>query len=148
MALHIEPVKDTYFDDLVDQLKTHEGYRAKTYKCTSDKLTIGIGFMVSELSLDLDICEEILKRKLLQQEDELRSNFDWFDSLPKKAKIVLMDMAYNLGVPTLKKFKLTIGYIKDCKWKDASLEMLDSKWARQVGNRATNLSKMMASIDD
>jgi len=44
--------------------------------------------------------------------------------------------------------KLTIGYIKDCKWKDASLEMLDSKWARQVGNRATNLSKMMASIDD
>ena len=104
--------------------------------------------MVSELSLDLDICEEILKRKLLQQEDELRSNFDWFDSLPKKAKIVLMDMAYNLGVPTLKKFKLTIGYIKDCKWKDASLEMLDSKWARQVGNRATNLSKMMASIDD
>ena len=149
MALHILPADDTeYLEDLVDQLKTHEGYRAKTYKCTADKLTIGIGFMISELSLDLDICEEILRRKLLQQEDELRSNFDWFDTLPKRAKIVLMDMAYNLGVPTLKKFKKTLGYIQEGKWKDASIEMLDSRWARQVGQRSTNLSKMMASIND
>ena len=66
----------------------------------------------------------------------------------KKDKIVLMYMLYNLGLPTLKKFKKTLGYIKDGDWKDASLEMLDSRWARQVGNRATNLSKLMASIDD
>ena len=149
MPLAIRPAdNETYLDDLVEQLKIHEGYRAKTYHCTADELTIGIGFRVEDLSLDLDICEEILKRKLLQQEDELRSNFEWFDSLPKKAKIVLMDMLYNLGLPTLKKFKKTLGYIKDGDWKDASLEMLDSRWARQVGNRATNLSKLMASIED
>ena len=148
MPLKFKPVEDeSYLEGLIEQLKTHEGYRAKPYHCTADELTIGIGFRVEDLSLDLDICEEILRRKLLQQEDELRSNFEWFDTLPKKAKIVLMDMAYNLGVPTLKKFKLTLGHIQAGSWKDASLEMLDSKWARQVGNRSTNLSKIMASID-
>ena len=149
MPLKFKPAdNETYIEELVEQLKIHEGYRAKTYHCTADELTIGIGFRVEDLSLDLDICEEILKRKLLQQEDELRSNFDWYDALPKKAKIVLMDMLYNLGLPTLKQFSKTLAFIKDGKWKDASLEMLDSKWARQVGNRATNLSKLMASIDE
>mgnify|MGYP003147505483 CR=1 FL=1 len=49
---------------LIDQIMEHEGYRPGVYQCTEGHDTIGIGFKVSDLQLDLDIAKEILKRKL------------------------------------------------------------------------------------
>ena len=54
-------------------------------------------------------------------------------------------MAFNMGTAGLLKFKNTLGLIKDGKYKEASVEMLNSAWAKQVGKRATNLSNMIKS---
>ena len=146
MALNIKPVNDNYLNDLVEQLKIHEGYRAKTYKCTSDKLTIGIGFMVSELSLDLDICEEILVRKLKDLQYSIKKKFHWFEDMPPHIKDVVMEMCYQLGVGGFSKFRKTISYLENKQFKNASVEMLDSLWAKQTPNRAKALSNIVKEV--
>jgi lysozyme len=52
-------------------------------------------------------------------------------------------MSFNMGLPTLSKFTRTLQAIKNGRYSDAADEMLDSKWARQVGKRAERLSKQM-----
>jgi lysozyme len=58
-------------------------------------------------------------------------------------QLILMDMAFNMGVPRLCKFKKMWGAIHDHKFDIASIEMLDSRWAKQVGSRAVKLSDAM-----
>ena len=58
----------------------------------------------------------------------------------------LVDMGFNLGIPRLMKFKNMGSYRKtDFEW--ASAEMLNSRWAKQVGRRADNLAKAMENGD-
>ena len=74
---------------------------------------------------------------------ELNDKFTWFKGLSSLRKEVVMNMTYNLGFRGFSKFKRTIYYIEKKMYLDASKEMLDSLWARQVGPRATRLSKRM-----
>ena len=52
-------------------------------------------------------------------------------------------MAFNMGVPTLLEFRRMLGALAEKDWDGAAVEMLDSKWARQVGSRANELSELM-----
>ena len=54
-------------------------------------------------------------------------------------------MCYQLGLAGFSKFKKTISYIEKKNYKEASKEMLDSKWAKQTPNRAKKLSKIVES---
>jgi len=58
---------------------------------------------------------------------------------------VLLDMAFNLGISGLLKFKRTLKAIRAKQYEKAAEMMLDSRWATQVGQRAKRLSKMMAT---
>ena len=69
----------------------------------------------------------------------------FFKTLPETAKIVLIDMAFNMGVNGLLKFKNTLSLIEKGQYIAASNEMLNSSWKNQVGQRAYNLSNMLAS---
>jgi hypothetical protein len=68
-----------------------------------------------------------------------------FDKHPEIVQKVIADMAYNLGADGLKGFEETVELINQGKYLEASGEMLDSEWAREVGDRAIRLSKEMAS---
>ena len=54
-----------------------------------------------------------------------------------------MDMAFNMGVPRLCKFKNMWAAVEAGDFDTASIEMLDSRWARQVKSRATKLAEAM-----
>ena len=56
---------------------------------------------------------------------------------------VLVDMGFNLGIPTLLKFQNMWLAIEQEDFIQASIEMMDSRWARQVGQRAHKLSEAM-----
>ena len=64
--------------DIIEQLKIHEGYKPKVYKCTAGVDTIGIGFAIKDLELSEDVCELILKEKLQALEERFEDKFDWF----------------------------------------------------------------------
>ena len=133
---------------LIDSIKQHEGYVGIVYKDSLGIDTIGYGFAIKDLELDEDICEEILKRKLDQLESSIRLKFGWFPFMPDEIKDVLMEMCYQLGVTGFSKFVKTITYLKDKDFKNASIEMLDSKWAKQTPNRAKELSNRVKKLGE
>ena len=129
---------------LIDNIKISEGYRSRPYRCTENHLTVGYGFAIKDLELDEDICDMILERKVAKLVERLESNLPYLPSLPKEVQDVLIEMAYQMGVSGLLKFKKTLMYIETKDYKDASVEMLDSRWAKQTPNRAKKLSDIMA----
>ena len=128
---------------LIDKIKEHEGFRSTVYQCTAGYDTVGFGFKVSDLELDLDIAEEILKRKLDKLIKRVHNRFSWVSNAPEPIQEVVYNMCYQMGVSGFSKFKKTIQYLADKNYDKASKEMLDSRWARQTPNRAIELSNIV-----
>ena len=131
--------------DLINRIKHHEGFRSRAYRCTENHLTIGYGFAIKDLDLDEDLAEEILLRKLEKLIKRVRNKFDWLDSVPHEVQGVIVEMSYQMGLSNVSKFKKALHAMQMLQWKKAADEMLDSRWAKQVGKRATKLSEVMKS---
>ena len=130
-------------ENLLKRIKEHEGFRSRVYKCTEGYDTIGYGFAIKDLELDEDIAEEILLRKLEKLVKRIRDKFDWLDNVPHEVQGVLVNMAYQMGVSGVSKFRKMWANMKDSNWKGAADEMLDSRWAKQTPNRANRLADIV-----
>ena len=131
---------------LIDEIKKHEGFKDTVYKCTAGVDTIGVGFAIKDLELSEEVCDLILQEKLEALEERFEKKFDWFKTSPIEVRNVMLNMAYQLGFRGFCKFKKTIAYLEDAEWEKASVEMLDSKWAKQTPNRARELSEIIKSL--
>ena len=132
---------------LIDSIKQHEGYVGIVYKDSLGIDTIGYGFAIKDLELDADICDIILERKLHALADSIYIKFGWFKYMPQEIKDIVTEMCYQLGVTGFSNFRKTIAYLQDKQFKDASVEMLDSRWADQTPNRAKELSDRVKEVD-
>ena len=132
--------------ELLKEIKRHEGFEPRVYKCTEGVDTIGYGFAIKDLYLDEDIAELILMRKIQKLLERIIVAFSWFENSPKEVKFVVTNMCYQLGLRGFSKFKQTIYYLETEQYEEASLEMLDSLWAKQTPNRAKELSEMISSL--
>ena len=132
--------------NLLNQIKKHEGFKSTVYQCTEGYETIGYGFAIKDLYLDEDIAELILMRKIQKLLERIIAAFSWFENSPKEVKFVVTNMCYQLGLRGFSKFKQTIYYLETEQYEEASLEMLDSLWAKQTPNRAKELSEQISSL--
>ena len=132
---------------LIDSIKQHEGYVGIVYKDSLGIDTIGYGFAIKDLELDKDICDIILERKLHALTDRISNKFKWYMYMPPEIKDIVVEMCYQMGVYGFSCFKKTIAYLQDKKFKEASVEMLDSRWAEQTPNRAKELSDRVKKVD-
>ena len=66
--------------------------------------------------------------------------------MPHKIQDVIYEMCYQMGVTGVSKFKKTLAYLENEEFKKASIEMLDSRWARQTPNRARKLSNIVKNV--
>ena len=132
---------------LLDDIKKHEGFRSRVYQCTEGYDTIGYGFAIKDLELDEDIAEMILIRKLEKLQKRITSTFGWFFNSPEDVKDVVTNMCYQLGVSGFSKFKKTIYLLETEQYHEASIEMLDSLWAKQTPNRAKELSEILSHVE-
>ncbi len=130
---------------LEDQLIDHEGLELKPYHCTADKLTIGVGRNIQDRGITEDEARYLLKNDIKIVENELCKVHECVEDLDAVRQLILMDMAFNMGVPRLCKFKKMWNAIYERNFEAASMEMMDSRWARQVGRRAVILSDAMKS---
>ena len=131
---------------IIADIKRHEGYSKKVYKDTLGYDTIGIGFLVSSLELDEDVCDIILERRLIKNEKVLERKLTFYRKSPHPVKNILQNMYYQLG-SSLFKFVKTLHYIEHQKYHAAAIEMLDSLWAKQTPNRANELSEEMRNCE-
>ena len=124
-------------------LTRHEGLRLKLYKCTSGKLTIGIGRNLENVGISESEAIFLLENDIRRAYGGVKTIIPNFIILNDVRQEVLVNMCFNLGVNRLSKFKKMIKAIKVMDFEKASVEMLDSLWAKQVGRRSKELSKAM-----
>ena len=132
--------------NLINQIKQHEGFSSTVYQCTEGYDTIGYGFAIKDLVLDKDIAELILMRKLDKLQQRISSVFGWWLDSPQEVKDVVTNMCYQLGINGFSKFKKTIYLLETEQYEEASVEMLNSLWAKQTPNRAKELSEQVRSV--
>ena len=149
---------------LIEQLKRHEGFRAMPYRCSAGKLTIGYGRNLDDQPLSgdelrllgKDSQKEVIEQGISQADAELlltmevqkldkalALKFGWYKELDPARQGVLIDMAYNLGLNGLFKWKNTLRYIQEGSYQAAAKNMRHSLWASQVKDRATTLCRQM-----
>ena len=126
--------------DLIEKIKKHEGFVEHVYDDSLGIPTIGYGFAIKDLTLDEDIAEEILIRKLEKLKRNATARFKWLEDMPVEVQEVILNMCYQLGVTGTSKFRKAISALQEGDWEEAANEMLDSLWARQTPNRAKELS--------
>ena len=131
-------------EDLKEQLVRHEGLRLTVYDCPAGYKTIGVGRNLEGKGITEEEALYLLGNDINYFTEQLRDNLDWFDDIPEAKQQVLINMAFNLGVGGLMNFKNMLSAVEEERWGDAATEMLNSKWANQVGNRAIELSGVMA----
>jgi len=131
---------------LLDKIKEHEGFRSSVYQCTQGVDTIGYGFAIKDLELTKEIAEQILIKKIANLESNISKKFEWYHTAPQEAKEVVINMCYQLGLSGFSKFKKTIYLLETEQYEEASVEMLDSLWAKQTPRRAKELSEVLRSL--
>ena len=139
------------YEELKDRIKEHEGFRNTIYKDSLGFATIGYGHLVKED--DPFVEGHTYSQKLLNDyfeldftnavvgAERLLSN----QAMNYKAKCVIIEMVFQLGMTGVSKFKNTLKAVKEEDWDTAADEMLDSVWAKQTPERANELSSTMRS---
>lgn len=133
-------------EHLTRQLRRDEGVRAHMYFDSEGYATIGVGRLIDARrggGLRESEIDYLLANDIEEALAALRDRLPWFDSLNEARQGVLANMAFNLGVDGLLGFRKTLALVEQGEYDAASVEMLDSKWARQVGQRAQRLSEQM-----
>lgn len=130
-------------ETLEEQLLRHEGYRQFPYKCSAGKLTIAIGRNIEERGVSKDEAMYLLHNDIVICNQELNLVYPIIKVLSQERHNVLVNMCFNMGIRRLSQFKKMWAALNIGDYEEASKQMLDSKWARQVGSRAIELAKIM-----
>ena len=151
-------------NDLLDKLIVSEGLKLQVYKDTLGIDTIGIGRNLEDRGItkeeldwmdipnidivyDMGITEAdavyLATNDVQIVEEELVRAHPCVNELDSVRQLILVDMAFNMGVPRLCKFKMMWAAIHDEDYPTAAKEMLNSRWASQVKGRATKLANAM-----
>ena len=151
-------------EQFIEKLIQHEGLELQVYQDTLGIDTIGIGrnledrgISEEELNeLDIPDIDHVYKYGITEAdamalaendvqivENELLAAHPCVDRLDAVRQLVLVDMAFNMGVPRLCKFKRMWVAVHEKDFPTAAKEMLDSRWANQVKSRSVKLANMM-----
>lgn len=130
-------------DALAKQLLRDEGYKSRPYRDSVGILTIGIGRNLEAVGIRKDEALYMLQNDIDECEVHLDRTLPWWRYLPAARQSVLVNMCFNMGIQRLLKFKKFLAALNQQNYPEAAKEMLDSKWAEQVGARAVRLSKQI-----
>ena len=127
---------------LKEWLKVCEGYSSKVYKCTADANTIGWGRNLDAKGISIDEAELMLNNDIKLCLSQL-SKLSWFNKQPQGVKDALTNMCFNIGITRLLGFKKMIAALDQFQYTIAATEALSSLWAKQVGQRAKDVTVMI-----
>ena len=144
-------------EELRDQLKIDEGVKYEIYNDHLGYATFGIGHLIVEgdeehgKPVGTAVSEErvnaIFEEDVQKYISESKKVFPNLDDLPETAQQVIVNMCFNMGAPRLSQFKKFIAGVNKGDWPTAAIEMMDSRRANQVGDRATRLRNRILTLD-
>jgi lysozyme len=130
------------------QLTDHEDRRLKPYTDTTGHLSIGVGRNLSDVGIFEDEADLMLENDIARTMGALLLRVPWAEQLDVIRQRVLIDLAFNMGTDGLLKFHRMLSATRTGDYDTAAAEMIASRWAGQVGRRATRLSRMMRTGRD
>jgi len=137
------------YEKLKKHIKEYEGFSSLPYDCTAGFLTIGFGRNLEQRGITKEEAEILLANDIKIAENEISRIIKDWQALPEQAKIVLIDLTYNLGLKKLLTFEKMLDAVDRRDWESAHSELLDSKYARQVKRRARiNASIFLSCLED
>lgn len=147
--------KEIDMNELIQRFVLHEGCVLMPYKCPSGCNTIGVGrnmdanpFTADELKavgdwehgITKNAAFYLLRNDIQRVSEECRKNIPFYDKLDAERRYALMDMAFNMGIKNLLKFKRMLGSIAIGNYELAAEQCLQSKYAKQTGKRAKRIA--------
>jgi GH24 family phage-related lysozyme (muramidase) len=145
-------------EQLQKELAVDEGCKLEIYLDHLGYPTVGIGHLITEddelygFEVGSEVSQEHVDdlfhadvQRTLRDCEFLYSDFN---DLPEEAQLIIANMCFQLGRPRLSGFKKMKAAVDSRDWREASRQMLDSKWAKQTPNRASRLSHRMAALGD
>lgn len=136
------------YDRLTASLRQHEGFRSTAYTCPAGKLTIGIGRCIDRsvagAGISQDEAEYMLMHDINRFTALTRGLVVTFDSIDDVRQETLVELCFNMGPANLGKFSRMLAAIDGVQdWDTAAAELLDSRYAAQVGQRAITLADQL-----
>jgi len=130
---------------LVKQLRRHEGVRTHAYRCSENKITVGVGRNLDEdggIGLSDDEIDYLLENDIKRCRQELDA-LSWFTDLSAVRQDALVNLCFNLGMTRLLGFRKAMAAMAVGDYQEAADEFYDSRWAKQVGSRADEVCEMI-----
>jgi lysozyme len=138
-----------------DQLRRDEGLRLVPYKdtATPPRITVGWGHNLTDdggalVPITLAQAEAFLTADIAHATAEITTHLPWALALPDVYRGVITNLVFNMGIGIPSKsgllaFTHTLDFIKEGQYAAAAAQLLDSKWATEVGDRATRLATQL-----
>ena len=143
-------------EQLEKEIKIDEGEVLEIYLDHLGYPTVGVGHLITEddeeygkpvgTTVSQSRVNALLRDDLLRTVSECKFLYNDFNDLPEEVQLIITNMMFNIGRPRLSKFKKMKEAVDNRSWLRAAAEMKDSKWYRQVTNRADRLVKRMEAM--
>ncbi len=143
-------------DKLKRELEADEGCVYAVYLDHLDLPTFGIGHLIrkNDPEYGLEVGAAVSSERVLEafEEDiqvvldDCENLYQDFGDLPEEVQMIIANMMFNLGYPRLSKFKGMKAGVDARDWQKAADEMVDSRWYKQVTNRAERLVQRMRAV--
>ena len=141
---------------LREELKVDEGVKYEIYLDHLGLPTCGIGHLIQSTDpehglevgtkVDEERVNELFDEDIQVTIQECKYLYNDFDDLPEEAQRIIANMMFNLGRPRLSRFLKMKQHVDNRDFVSASEEMKNSKWYRQVTNRAQRLVERMQNV--
>lgn len=128
---------------LTQELMRDEGVKLKPYRCTAGKLTIGVGRNIEDNGISNEEAAFMLKADIKNCERDLDILLPGWKNFSDTRQRVLLNMVFNMGRSRLSGFTKFLACLKMNDFTGAADQMMDSLWAKQVGQRAARLRDML-----
>jgi lysozyme len=128
-------------DSISSQLRRDEGVEKFPYLDTVGKTTIGVGRNLTDVGLSDTEIDLLLSNDIQKVLTQLQVRLPYFEALDPARQGVLANMTFNLGFAGLEGFPRMLSAFAQGDWERAASEMLESRWATQVGARAERLAE-------
>ena len=143
-------------EKLYEEIKADEGEVLEVYLDHLGYPTIGIGHLVrtedeefgktSRTAITAERSRELFARDIQSAIEDCERLYGQWHNWPEEVQLIMVNMCFNLGVTRLAKFKNMHNMLSQHKWKEAAEEGRDSKWYRQVTNRAERLMTRLENV--
>lgn len=148
--------KDIDIDQLKETLKVDEGVVYEIYNDHLGYPTFGIGHLVLETDAEHgqavgtpvseERVDECFEKDVESVISDCKKLHDGWDGYPEEVKQIVANMMFNMGLTRLSKFKKHNSALQSGDWKTAAVEGRDSRWYKQVTNRAERLMERLENV--